>query len=64
MVITKNAPMNVMKTMLDSLVGQNRMETGTHASGGIGRSSSNTGNTSSRKRTLVPNSRPRGIPTI
>ena len=38
-----NLPIKVIKIMLDSLVGQNRIDIGTHASGGIGLSSSNTG---------------------
>ena len=55
--------MNVMKMILDSLVGQKRIDTGTQASGGIGRISSNTGKNISRKRRLVPNTSPRGIPS-
>ena len=45
MTMTKKAPRKVMKTMLDSLVGQNKMDNGTHARGGTGRMISKTGNT-------------------
>jgi hypothetical protein len=59
----KKAPMNVIKTMLDSFVGQNKIDMGTQARGGIGRSSSNTGKKSSRNLSLVPKKSPSGIPS-
>ena len=62
MTIMKNAPMNVMKMMEDSVVGQNRMESGTHASGGIGRMISKAGNTSPLNVRLDPSRTPTGIP--
>ena len=53
----------MIDTTVCSIVGQNRIDSGTHASGGIGRSSSITGNTSSRKRARVPSRSPSGIPS-
>ncbi len=58
----KNAPIKVMKIMLDSFVGQNKIERGTQASGGIGLIISNTGKTRFRKVVLDPKNKPNGIP--
>ena len=43
MTIVKNAPRKVTNAIDISCVGQNMIDAGTHASGGIGRSTSNTG---------------------
>ena len=45
MTMTKNAPRKVTKSIDISCVGQKMIDAGTHASGGIGRNTSNTGNT-------------------
>ena len=62
MTIIKKAPINVIKMMLDSLVGQNRIDIGTQASGGIGRNNSKTGKKRFRNFSLVPNNSPTGMP--
>src|SRR3984893_11664176 len=54
MMIGKKAPMKVRKVMVASLVGQNRMESGSQASGGIGRSSSRTGKVVSLSFAEIP----------
>ena len=59
----KKAPMKVMKMMLDSVVGQKRIEIGTQASGGIGRMISMTGYTRWLNVWRVPNNSPSGIPS-
>ena len=43
MTIVKNAPRKVTNAMESSCVGQKMIDAGTHASGGIGRNTSNTG---------------------
>ena len=61
-IVTKKSFENAIKIILDSFVGQNKIERGTQASGGIGLIISNTGKTRFRKVVLDPKNKPNGIP--
>src|SRR5437660_10427538 len=56
--IGKKAPMKVRKVIVPSLLGQNRMDRGSHASGGIGRKSSSTGKAVSLNLRYIPKASP------
>ena len=62
MTIVKNAPRNVTNAIDISCVGQNRIDAGTQASGGIGRSTSKTGKPMPNAVRLTASSRPNGMP--
>ena len=51
-----------MDTIVCSIVGQKRMESGTHASGGMGRSTSTSGKLTPWKMRLIPMASPSGTP--
>ena len=64
MTIVKNAPRNVTNVIANSCVGQKMIDAGTQASGGIGRSTSNTGKPMPYEVRLTASSRPNGMPMI
>ena len=62
--IVKNAPRKITKPIDRSCVGQNRIEAGTHAIGGIGRRISNVGKTMPKTVRLSASTKPKGMPII
>src|SRR5215510_6937436 len=58
----KNDPRKMIDTTVSSMLGQKRIESGTHARGGIGRSVSKTGKKVSLNTRLTPKARPIGTP--
>ena len=59
----KNDPRKMTEMTVISIVGQNRIESGTQASGGIGRRVSNTGKKVYLNLRLTPKARPIGTPS-
>ena len=62
MTTVKKAPRKMIETTVCSMVGQKRIDSGIHASGGIGRRSSITGKAVPKKDRLIPIASPRGTP--